>query len=487
MKTELESAAGEASQVRLRQTGCVARVWSLFPAVFWLVLLVFLLTASGRVGNQDVAATMSMTQAMLRGEMELPARMAGAVEGKGGVWTSQYGVGHSLYLMPYVVVARGMAAIVPNLPVAMWEEFAVSFSNVPVVGGLLAYLVMAWRRAGASEARVGTGVVLFGLCTLLWPYAKAPFSDSLLALATFGAWYHGTSDGRRRDSLLCGVWLAIALVSRRQADSVVPILLALVGVDAWRRGMLWRVGWVILGVAPGVMLRMWYNLLRFGDPFTERQRGLVGAGEILKSVPSERLWQVLASPSSGYLPYNVVPLAVLLVGLVALWRHRRADAVVVVAILAGGIGFLSLMRFGPGVCFGSRYLVYTVAFVGLVWPFVPRPKSVWGWCAWSPLAAWSLWLMAGGAALDPVPVMYRVRECRPPFLQWKGMSAEWGRVLSPKDGADLPELESNVIWRHDAFRRPDFWWCHLVARFRKGGLMEPPNDHSRPVPEQMPR
>jgi hypothetical protein len=487
MKTDLESRPGEAAPVRLQPRGCVARGLFGFPAVFWLVLLVFLLTASGRVGNQDVDTTLAMTRAMLEGHLALPAGMAGTVPGKGGISTSQYGVGHSAYLMPYVGIARVMAAIVPKLPVVMWEEFFVSFSNVPVMGGLLLYLVRAWRRAGASEGRVGVGVVLFGLGSMMWPYAKVPFSDSLLALATFSAWFHWTQGVSRWDSLLGGVWLGLALVSRRQADSVVPILMVLAALDSWRRGNLGRLAWMVVGMLPSVLLRLWYNVARFGDPLLDQQKGLTAVGQVMRSTPVEKLSEVLFSSSSGYLPYNVVPVVVLALGLVGLWRHRRADAMVAVAMLSGGIGFLSLMRFGPGVSFGSRYLVYTIAFAALAWPFVPRPKSYWGWCAWGPVTVWSLWLMAGGAALDAVPVMYRVRECRPPFIQWKGMSAEWGRVLSMNGGADLPELESNPTWGHDAFRRPDFWWCHLAARFRKGGLVEPPKDHSRPVPDQTPR
>lgn len=416
--------------------------------------------------------TLSMTRAMLEGEVVVPTGLSGSVRGQGGIRTSPYGVGHSAYLVPYVWVGRGMAAMVPKLPVVMWEEFVVSFANVPVMGGLLAYLVMAWRRAGASEGRVGVGVVLFGLCTMLWPYAKLPFSDSLMALAVFGAWYHWTREGSWRDCLVSGAWLGVALVSRRQADSVVPVLMVLAGVNAWRRGVLWRMGWVVAGMAPGVVLRLWYNAARFGGVFMERQRGLAGVGEVLSAEPGVWSWDLLFSASYGYLPYNVVPLAVLVVGLAGLWRQRRGDAVVALAILLGGLGFLSLMRFGPGVSFGSRYLVYTVAFLGLAWPFVPRPRSRLAWWAWGPLAAWSLWLMAGGVAVDVLPVMCRVLVSRPPFEQWKGLYGEWGRVLSTRVGPDLAELESDPNWRHDAFRRPDFWWCHLYARSQKGNLAE---------------
>ncbi len=471
MKTIRASGLDETAGGSRPGRASVHRLWGI-PPVLWLVWLVYLLSASGRVGNQDAEVTLSMTRALLEGDVALPAGLAGSIRGDGGIRTSPYGVGHSVYLMPYVWVGRGMAAMVPKLPVVMWEEFVVSFANVPVMGGLLAYLVMAWRRAGASEGRVGVGVVLFGLCTMLWPYAKLPFSDSLMALATFGAWCHWTRDGTRWDGLWSGAWLGVALVSRRQADSVVPMLMALAGWDAWRKGVLGRLGWMAVGMVPAVALRLWYNAVRFGDVFRERQRGLAGVSEVLQAEPGEWMWELLFSSSYGYLPYNLVPLAVLVLGLAGLWRRRRGDALVALVVLLGGLGFLSLMRFGPGVSFGSRYLVYTVAFLGLAWPFVPGPGSGWVWGTWGPMVACSLWLMAGGVAVDVVPVVCRVRVSQPPFEQWKGLYGEWGRVLSARGGPDLAELESDANWRHDAFRRPDFWWCHLYARSRKGDLAE---------------
>ncbi|MBM3901028.1 MAG: hypothetical protein FJ379_02890 [Verrucomicrobia bacterium] len=43
---------------------------------------------------------------------------------------------------------------------------------------------------------------------------------------------------------------------------------------------------------------------------------------------------------------------------------------------------------------------------------------------------------------------------------------EWGQVLGFGDGLESPELRADAGWNHDPFRRPDFWWCHAVARLR---------------------
>ncbi len=452
------------------------------PVVLWIVWVIYGLSASGRVGNQDAEVTMSMARALMGGGVTLPEGMANGTRGVGGSWTSPYGVGHSLYLMPYVAMARGVAKLAPALPVVMWEEFLVSFANVPVIGALLAYLVAAWRRAGASEARVTLGVLVFGLCTMLWPYAKLPFSDSLLALTTFAGWYHWTQGEGRRSALLAGGWLGMALLSRRQADAVVPILLCLAVVDGWRKASWGRFGWLIGMLLPAVLLRLLFNQARFGNPFLERHPGMLGIGEVLRSDPASQFLEVLLSATYGLLPYNLLPLAFLILGMAGLWKHQRPTAWVVLTLMGGGIGFLSFMRFGSGVSFGSRYLLYLVGFMALAWPWVPRPMPVWIRLALVPAVGASLWWMAGGAALDPVPVMYRVAGLKPPFLQSKGLYQEWGRVLSIRDRSGPAALEANPIWRHDAFRRPDFWWCHLAARWGKGGLVGVPQRHPPRVP-----
>jgi len=453
------------------------------PLALWLLWIVYVLTASGRLGNQDVEVTLSMARVMLEGKVALPTRMSGSVRGAEGIWTSPYGVGHSLYLMPYLGAGRAAAKVAPQLPAVMWEEFVVSFSNVPVIAGLMAYLVAAWRRVGASEVKVTLGVGFFGLCSMLWPYAKLPFSDSLLALSVFAAWFHWTQGAARKSTLLAGLWLGAALVSRRQADAVVPILVLMAGVDAWRRGNSRRMGWLLLCLVPAVALRLAFNWARFGDMLLEQHPGLVGVGEVVRSKPAERLGEVLFSASYGFLPYNLVPLAVFVAGGVGLLCRRRDDVIVALAMLLGGMGFLSLMRFGSGVSFGSRYLLYTLPFLGLAWPFVPRPKPGLVLGVWGPVVGVSLWLMAGGVALDAVPVMYRVKVVEAPLRQWKGLYGEWGRVLSTSPRPDLPQLESDAIWQHDAFRRPDFWWCHLAARFGRGSLAHGTRDQP-PVPAE---
>lgn len=451
------------------------------PGIVWVLMLLYGLTASGRVGNVDASVTLEMTRALLRGSVELPADCGFCAKGKDGIRTSQYGLGHSLYLMPYVVAGRAVARGVPRMPQEMWEEFFVSFANVPLVGLLLAYLAWSWRRAGASEFRVGVGLGLFGLGTMLWPYSKAPFSDTLMALATFAAWFHWTAPEGRFRGVITGLWLGMAMLSRRQSDAVVPLLVAMAGLDAFRTGRWGSLGGLMGGMLPAALARLAYNAARFGSPWIEKHPGIRGIEMVTRSKGDFQVWETLGGAASGIVPYNLIAVLVAAAGIVGLWRYSRRDAVVVGVMVTGGVGFLIVLPFSSGVSFGSRYAVYLVAFLGLAWPWVPWPRAWWSRALWAPPLLASLWLMMGGVVLDPVPVGIRCRMTDPPFNQWKAMNGEWARVLSPVHRPDLPALEARAEWGHDAFERPDFWWCHLLARVRgRNGVTEVPGGPPRP-------
>lgn len=429
------------------------------------IALFFLLVASGRIGNSDASITLDLSRALLRGTVRLSPDCTSCVRGIDGMRTSQYGIGHSLYLVPYVVAGRAAAGLVPRFPVEMWEEFFASFANGPVILLLLVYLARAWRRLGAGEARIAWGLVLFAFATPLGPYAKLPFSDPLMALGTFAAWYHWSQPAGRCRGIAAGLWLGFALLSRRQADSVVPVLLGLGILDAFRSRRGADLGLALAALAPAVVARLAYNLARFGSPWLERHPGLKVekiADAALSG--STRFWKVICSDSEGLVVYEFIPVAIALMGAWGLWKASRRGAVAAGTVVAAGISFLVILPFSPGVSFGSRYLVYLVAFLGLAWPFVRIPKSPWARAGWALPVVASVWLMAGGIAIDPLPITLRIRRAPARFDQFGATVAEWRRILSPTDLPDLPQLEASSEWRHDPFRRPDFWWCHLWAR-----------------------
>lgn len=438
------------------------------PKTRWALLAVLLglaLTASGRVGNHDLQVTLECTRSLLHGSVELPADCTTCPPGVEGVRTSPYGIGHSLYLIPYVLCGRLFARVLPGLGDGAWEEFFVSFSNIPVVLTLLVYLSRCWNRLGGDDVRIAFGIIGFATCTLLGPYAKLPFSDAILGLGVFAAWSHWT-ERASYSGLWAGLWLGIALVSRRQADIVVPTLLALIAADALSSDRVCDLSRVFLGLVPAVMLRLAYNQARFGSPWLEIHPGLSVDHYVQRSIhnPWHFKWEeTLLSPEHGFLLYLVIPIGIALLGSVHLWRRSRWDAIAAVWMPITGVVALSKLGFGPGVSFGARYLLYTIPFLGLSWPLLPAPRNPVLRLGTLMLFVASSALMMTGIALDPLPIRIRMGDevGLPQYLN--SCRAEWVRVLW-QDAPPTLRLSTNPAWNHDPFTRPDFWWLHAIAR-----------------------
>ncbi|MFZ9854355.1 MAG: hypothetical protein ACO3I0_04490 [Limisphaerales bacterium] len=431
------------------------------------VLGFFLMVASGRVGNRDVAITLDLSRSLLEGNVSVPASWTGVPRRQEGA-TSHYGIGHSLSLIPYILAGRVAAAVFPMASRSEWEEFFVSFSNVPVVMLILYYLSRRWRLLGCGDGKVGAGLLIVAMVTQVGPYAKLPFSDGLLALGILAAWCHWMETGWR-SSLYAGFWLGFACVSRRQADIVIPFLLPLVVGQAavQRRWTDLRI--LVLSCLPAVAVRLAYNHARFGTVFSDRQPG-IGVDRVLDKASQLpvffNLGKVLMSTDHGFLVYGLIPVVVSMLGVFTLGCRSRWDAFAAVWIPLTGILILSELSFGPGVSFGSRYLLFAMPFLLLAWPGVRIPQ---GWVprlACGLVLAGSAGLMATGFALDPLPIATRMKKSTPPVGYVTACRLEWKRVLGLSPGTESPGLNSDSGWNHHAFARPDFWWCHAIARLK---------------------
>lgn len=438
--------------------------------VLLLILGFFLLTASGRIGNRDVAITVDLSRSLLVGSVAVPDHWKGAPFRPEGGRTSQYGIGHSLSLIPYLLCGRSVAAILPIASGTDWEEFFVSFSNVPVVMLLLYHLARRWRVLGAQDRHIAAGLVVVAIATPIGPYARVPFSDGLLALGILAAWCRWM-EGGFRSSIAAGLWLGVACVSRRQADLVIPFLMFLMAAHAAVSNRWRNLATAVIATLPAVVLRLAYNQARFGSPFMEIHPGLPvdrlvdGAmNHPLAFNPNE----VLLSSNHGLLIYGVVPIGVCFLGIRALWRESIWDGIAAIWIPMTGVLTMAKLGFGPGTSFGCRYLIFALPFLLLAWPGIQVPK---GWlprlaCA-LPVAG-SVGLMAIGFTLDPLPIETRMKRSIPPMGHFTACGREWGRVLGFSGGSESPELRADTGWNHDPFRRPDLWWCHAVARLRGG-------------------
>jgi hypothetical protein len=366
-----------------------ARPLPLFP-VFCSALALYVLTAGGSLTSTDAVATFALTSSIVdHHSIALPENVLGldANRGVDGRFYSQYGIGQSLYNIPFYVAGRTVARLLPH-PIGKPDTLlkaAVAMGSAVAAAITVVLIASLARRLGASPHGALISALSAAISSPLWPYSKFGFSTALTA-AILAAAARLVVESQLRDrpryaaaagAVLAFGWLtrhemALALVplsaflimSARESRSRIPSqqIAALVGITC-AGGLLWG----------------WYNFVRFGSPFavgyTPEFDGagyaaflISPAGSLLLFAPIAIVWvmglaigrfnrstgMLLAGPlvifyafygaladwpgGRGYGPRYLVPALVLLApGAAALWdagRHRRRIVVIACAIAA---------------------------------------------------------------------------------------------------------------------------------------------------------
>ncbi len=440
-----------------------------FPlAVFGALALVYLLTASGRVGLADSSIMLEVTRSLLGGHLALPEHVLTAT-GADGQRYSQFGLLTSLYWMPFVLLGRLVAAVVQGVPLVMLEEFFVSFSGVPIVLALLGYLVWEWRSRGLEEQQVRLGLWLVGLTTLVWPYTKIVTSDLLFALTVLGAWCHGRRATVWRHAVTAGVFLGLGLLCRKQAQTVMPVIVCYLLLrsprTAWRRAGLG----LLTGFLPPLLVHLAYNYARWGNPFlevyafvnAEAPAGLLGWVSML--------WYNLFGSYQGLFLFSPVLLAMFLLGAKAWWRAERLEPLGILLLLAGQL--LLFAYFGPAlgpISFGARLLVFMIPLLALAWPYCQSASGSWKYWLLAVFAAAGFIVQVLGVTTDALAAWQR-RELAgsdQPILA--AHAAELVRVMSEAKPAATDSAPETVAHSsHPAFQCVDFWWVHLYRHWQQ--------------------
>ena len=252
------------------------------------------------------------------------------------------------------------------------------------------------RRLGVSVPVAGGSTLVLGVATMIWPYARDPFSE-MLQTACFtgfaGSLLAVADSPRRLHAVALGAWAGL-LINTKQIYAV-ALLGAAVFLVVLLRKDLRRLAWTALlgaaAFAPFVWLAVSYNLMRLGTVvdtaaasnaplFTERVfYGLLG---------------FLASPGKSVFLYSP-PLLAALFGVPRLWREHRVAAIALAcAAVPVVLVYAKHVMWNGDQAWGPRYLVFLhpVAMV----PFALLVQA--GLRRWQKLAVGLL--VAGGLAVQ---------------------------------------------------------------------------------------
>jgi hypothetical protein len=347
--------------------------------VFAATLSIYVATAGGSITSTDGVVIYSLTESLVeRGSIALETGAVGYRRGHDGRMYSWFGIGQSVYNIPFYLAGRGArdafgltfgkSDTIPKAAVAMG-------STVPAAGCAAVLFLFAWRLTRALRpSLVAAFALAFG--TILWPYARfgfnLPLAAFLVVSATYQVW-RGVREGRMPRLLAGGLLLGCAFLTRHELPFLILPLFIWVVTESWPevRRVARNAAAVSVGFAPCLMAWFAYNAVRFGHPLDTGQH-IAGQSSIqMLQSPltmfgqsmSESLAGLLFSPSTSVFLYS--PLVVLgLLSFAVMVRHDRTTTALLTAQIL--LHFLFLAAAGnwfAGRAYGSRYLVTVIPLV----------------------------------------------------------------------------------------------------------------------------
>jgi hypothetical protein len=348
--------------------------------LFGLFAGVYALTSAGRLDSADgVLVALTARTLLQHHTLALPAATPDAVIGVGGYGYSKYGIAQSLVELPFVLLGLLLRHLTHSEQMIEWS---VSLTNVPITALGCALLFLVACRLGASQ-RLGVGLaVLYGFCTLAWPYAKTDFNEPLQTASLLTATYallRARQSCQRRWLWAAGGALGLTVLTKSAMLVTIPAFAVyLVGADllaldgeslapTLRKAQWWRDAAarqlsILTPVMLAVGITLWLNQVRFGSPLD------FGYGRATGDVPLsgsfiEGAFGLVLSFNTGLLFY-ATPVVLGLVGLRRFSRLHPAETLLIGTLSLALLALYGTFQYWAGLAaYGPRYLVPLVPFL----------------------------------------------------------------------------------------------------------------------------
>jgi hypothetical protein len=334
--------------------------------------------------------------------------------------------------------------IMKKWPTAADDAWPFAAHLAPSALGALACLLFftLCREHGASRRIASLATVALGVATVVWVYARYPYSEILQTAFFTGLFLQLVRVCRSptaRDARWLGLWAAL-LISTKTVYAVVFPGAGLVVLWQLRRdraAMLRVAGWAALMMVPAVALYLFYNWLRSGAPLNDRygptgpifQRGDIWNG----------LWGLFLSPGKSVFLYSL-PILLGLLGLPALARRHRLTVVLMVVTILPVLAVCARLPFWHGdYAWGPRYAVFATPVLLLPLCFALERLAA----ATVPAQRWlarGLWVatMAGGVFVAVLGSAFHwdhwIRITRDAATAWLGNPNRAGAATPDRGG-----------------------------------------------------
>lgn len=228
-----------------------------------------------------------------------------------------------------------------------------------ILGALTCVLFFGLARRVTGVGPASAATVLVGLGTLVWYYARSPYTEIFQTFAFTGyalAFLDALDDPSAAAGRRVGAWAGLLFSTKLVYAIAIP---GVALVFAWRfrrelRRLVVFFAWAALLMVPFAAVILYYNWLRWGNAF-DSGYGAFGGGSIWRG-----LWGLFFSPGKSVFLY-CPPLALAAVFLPRLARRHTAF---VVALLAAFVPVLLVnarfVHWDGDWAWGPRYLTFAV-------------------------------------------------------------------------------------------------------------------------------
>lgn len=243
--------------------------------LFLFFFSVFVLTGQGSIQSVDGKIMFFLTQALVENQSVSFSEVV-SIENIPGPKFSKYGLGMSILAIPFYILGKVLSVLL-GIEVSLTAQFSVSMINALLTA--LSCLVIYQFATNRFEFSSRTSLLLvsgFGLSTIAWYYSEDFMSEPATTFFLLSSVYFVTSKEpttRKRDLLLAGTFLAIAVSCRLAALVTIPGFIVYQW-SRWAESKEKNVSELIRGLicpaAPVTLILlviMAYNYIRFADPF----------------------------------------------------------------------------------------------------------------------------------------------------------------------------------------------------------------------------
>jgi hypothetical protein len=438
--------------------------------IFVLVLLadVNFTPQTAHLLNPQQVTRLALTLSLLAGHVDIDAFAAHTVDiaSYGGHAYADKPPGLSMLALPAVAAVKAISGSADPLQPQAIAGFlsAAILSTNGVLGALGAAVLYALVLSlGASErssvfaaAALALGTPFFGWSTVFFAHSA---SGGLLLIAFAIAAWPGESRWRGAIlGLLLGVLLTVDLTAAPAIAIVAGYFLFASHPDRLRPVLMLGIGGLV-----GVLPLLVYGQVAFGSPFhlgysdvvgfTGMKQGLFG----LTTPNPGVLFEILFGLYRGLLPLSPV-LILVPIGLVTLWREKRAVALVVIGAIVCSLAINSSYAYWDGgSATGPRHLVSMLPMACVALAFV-RPRGAWTIVV-ALLALASFVISVVCASTEMLSGVERAAPffddilprflaggpmgAAPVLISWFGIAALW--LWTPRSGAKGDELAARPL------------------------------------------